>query len=110
MRPGIDLRKGMRNDAVFVNDVSDTAGIARIPRTIGLTQDMIRITEQRIGKAEFISKRLVCFYRIKAYPKNLDMVLRKRIVVVTEPVPFGRSTTSVGFRIKPQYHLFATQI
>lgn len=110
MRPGIDLRESVRNDAVFVNDVGDAAGVAGIPRAISLAQRVIGVAEQRIGKTEFLGKRLVFFHRIKAYPEDLDVVLRKRIVVVTEPVPFGRSTTGVGFWVKPQHHLFASQL
>lgn len=45
MRLGIDLREGVRNDAVFVDDVGDAAGIAGIPGTVCLAQRVIGVAE-----------------------------------------------------------------
>ena len=45
MRGGIDLRKGVGDDAVFINNVGDSAGIAGITGAIRLTQNIVGITE-----------------------------------------------------------------
>jgi hypothetical protein len=40
----------------------------------------------------------------------LHIVLRKRVVEVAEPAPFGCSTAGTGFGIKPQHDFCAAQL
>lgn len=110
MCTGGHTRERMDNNAVLIDEIGDATGKARCPSTIGLTQDMVGITEERKGKARFLGKRFVRGHRIKAGPKDLHITLCKGVMEVTEPVPFRCSAASIGFGIKPQHHFFAAQV
>ncbi len=110
MRPGIDLRKGVRDDAVLINDIANPAGKAGVPGAIRLAEHVVGIAEQGERKVTLVGECLICLNGVEACPENLHVVLCKGVVMVTEPVPFGRSTPGVGLGIKPQRHLFAPQL
>jgi len=102
--------KSVRDDTVLVDDVGDATGKTGTSSAIRLAQDMIGVAQQREGQTSPGSKRVVLGYRVKTGPEDLHVMLGKGIVEVTEPAPFGRSSAGVGFGIKPQHHLLATEI
>ena len=106
----VDPGKDMGNDAVFIDNVGDPAGKTSIPGAIRLAQDMVRVAQQREGKASVGGEGAVVFDRVKTSPENLHMALRESIMEVTEPAPFGSSAPGVGFGIKPQHDFLAAQI
>ena len=110
MRTRIDLGKDVGDDAVFINDVGNPARKTSASSPIRFAQDMGRIAEQREAEASVVSKSLVVCDRVKAGPENLHVALREGVVEDEEPAPLGGSPAGVGFGIKPQDHLFPTEI
>jgi hypothetical protein len=93
----------------LINEVGDAAGIAGVPCTIRFAQDALGVTEQGKLKTSFLGKRFVDLGAIKTRAQNLNVVADKGIVLVTEPVPFPRSTASVGLGVKPQHDFLTAQ-
>lgn len=100
----------MGDAAVFIDDVGDAAGKASASGAIRLTHDMIGVAQQWEGKAGSGGEGVIRLDRVKTGPENLHVTLREGIIEVTEPAPFGGSSTRIGFGIKPQDHLLATEI
>ena len=97
----VDPGKAMGDDAVRIDDVGDPAGKTSPPGAIRLAQDMVRIVQQREGKASVGGEGFVVFDRVKTGPENLHVALRESVMEVTEPAPFGRSSPRIGFGINP---------
>ena len=110
MRARVDLRKDVGNEAVLINDIGDAARQTGAPSTIGFTEDMVRIAQEREAEAGIIGKGFIIFDRVETYPENLHVALREGVIEDEEPAPFGSSPPGAGFGIKPQDDLFATEI
>ena len=110
MRTRVDPSKDVGDDAVLIHDIGDAARKTSPPSTIGWAQDMARIAQEREAEAGVVGKGFIVFDRIKAGPENLYVALREGVIEGEEPAPFGGSPPGVGFGIKPQDHLFPTEI
>jgi len=110
MRAGVDLRKDVGDEAVFINDIGDAACQTGAPSPIGFAQDMVRIAQEREAEAGIVGKGSVVFDRIKAHAENLHLALREGVIEGEEPAPFGGSPPGAGFGIKPQDNLFPAEI
>jgi hypothetical protein len=100
----------MNNDPMLINDVGNPARKTSAPSPIRFAEDMGRIAEEREAEANVISKSFVVRNRIKADPENLHVALREGVIEDEEPTPLGSSPPGAGFGIKPQDHLFPTEI
>lgn len=110
MRARVDLREGMGDQAVLIDHIRDPAWEPGVTGPIGFAEDVIGIAEEGVGKVVVLGKGFVGLNRIKTGAENLHIVLRKRVVEVAEPAPFGCSTTGTGFGIKPQHDFCAAQL
>ena len=109
MRARVDLREGMGDQAVLIDHIRDPAWEPGVTGPIGFAEDVIGIAEEGVGKVVVLGKGFVGLNRIKTGAENLHIMLRKRVVEVAEPAPFGGSTPGAGFGIKPQHDFFAAQ-
>ena len=110
MRARVDLRKDVGDDAVLINDIGDAARKTSPPSPIRFAQDVVRIAEKWEAEASPVGKGFIVFDRIKTGPENLHVALREGVIEGEEPAPFSGSPAGVGFGIKPQHDLFATEI
>lgn len=110
MRARVDIGKCVGDDALSIDDIRNAASEAGIPCAIGFAEDIFGVTEQGELKTELFGKRFIGCNTVKACAQNLNIVTHKRVVVVTEPVPFPRSTGGAGFGVKPQHDFLATQL
>ena len=100
----------MNDHAMLIDNVGNAAGKPSASGAIRLTHDMIGVAQQWEGKAGSGGEGVIRFDRVKTGPENLHVTLREGIIEVTEPAPFGGSSPRIGFGIKPQDHLLATEI
>ena len=110
MRTRVDLGKDVGNVAMLINNISNAARQAGAPSTIGFAQNMVRIAQERKAEAGTVSKSFIRLDRIKADAENLYVALCEGVIEGEEPAPLGGSPPGTGFGIKPQDHLFSTEI
>jgi len=107
---GIDLGKGLCDPALFVDQIRDAAGKTGVAGAVGFAQYRLCITQQRKLETVPIGKGFVGLNRIKTHAENLYIVLHERVIMVTEPVPFRRSSPRIGFGVKPEQHFLAPKV
>lgn len=105
-----DLGKGLFDPSLFVDQIRDTAGKTGVASAIGFSQHRLSITQQRKLETVPIGKGLVRLNPIKTHAENLHIVLHERVIIVTELVPFRRSSPRIGFRVKPEQYFLAPKV
>ena len=100
----------MGDHPILINKIRNTAGKTGTASPIRVTHARFCVAQQRKLKSIALGKGLVRLYGIKTNAQNLDVVPDKRVVVVTEPVPFRRSAPSIRLGIKPEHNFFAPEV
>ena len=113
MGPCFDVREGVGDEAVLVDDVSDPVGVASVRLVagpVGKTDLAIHIAEQRKGEIELLREGRVFLDRVEGAAQDLDASLLELRVEVAEPATLGRSTRCVGLRVEPKDVRFSTEL
>jgi hypothetical protein len=110
VRRGTDLGKGPFDPALFVDQIRETAGKTGVASAVSLAQYRLGITQQRKLETVLIGKGLVRLNPIKTHAENLYIVLDEHVIMVTEPVPFRRSSPRARFGVKPEQHFLAPKV
>ncbi len=95
----------MGDDPLLVDHEGDSRGISLIDRIAGAVGDgdpAAGVAEQWEGVAELFGKGLVVFDAVEARAQDLNVLFVESFLLVTEPVPFDRSTRGIGFWIEPE--------
>jgi len=110
---GIHLRVHLRDAAVFVDHVGDTAGVfilRRVGGAVGQADLAIGIAEQRERKLVLFREASAVLGLVEADAEDLGVFRFVFVDVVPEPGPFERSPRCVGFGKEPEHDFLAAKV
>ena len=104
MSSGIDLRVGLHDLAVAIDQVANAVGALGVSTVAGAVEQAhfaARVAEKREVEVEFLGKGAVVVFRVEADAENSRVLVFVSPDLVTEPATLRRSPGCIGFRVEP---------
>jgi hypothetical protein len=113
MTAGVHRVVGFEDFPLFVDEVTDTLGIAGlhvITRSVCEPYCTLRIAEKKKGELELLRERRILFDSIKTDSEDFHVLSAKVSNLVAEPTTLGGSARGVRLGIEPQQNFFPSAI